>query len=672
MRFPTNIFKARRGPGKTPAELQSGYNEAFYTANKAAFELYANHRPKKVVKSMKSTSSLIDKLNEMRAYELRQSNLYRMAAQMVTGLYRNAAEEEFHDHAEEEQEHADLAMERIMGLGGDIESYVLSVPVFHNLKELLHGIEKFEEDGIKEWTEVLNMLDENDSFRHVVESILETETEHYNDIKRYLREDFTMKKSLGDFGSIVPLNWNAPEFEQSPVETRQSNAHVQAREAFRAGTPVTIISGAFNGLPSALKPNIETPPGPPLIMAKSCNKDKDLGDKVFDEDTEDLDKNAFVKALLRARKQGSSRRDVVGRKRDDRTGRFSHDERAGKESSGSDDAEQLMRLMRKKEQQMAKKAKIWQKQKGIDKWAFRSKSAVKEEKKDKALRKKKIKKALGVNPLQGQAKQDPNNLYLNSNINNMEPPLGYTPNGAPIFDDPYHQSHSAFGPEDHQVAANMHDQMFNQLSSQGQTVASLGAQQKANIHRMLSDNAMSPSERAYNKIYGQQGMSDGQVSNQIPPSADFNKPTVQYAPQDGSRIGPVPGMTNTLTGQGTGLQTQQDAFAGTQNVPQEDADAYANSGADYAQQPGQDDVGPVVGPEQPSAFGDLPDVENSPNQNEMVEPEQPEQPEMQEQPELPPQEEEQPTEEQPEEDEEDPDKKFEKSMINYLKYIRGV
>jgi hypothetical protein len=267
----------------------------------------------------------------------------------------------------------------------------------------------------------------------------------------------------------------------------------------------------------------------------------------------------------------------------------------------------------------------------------------------------------------GQSQQDPNNLYLNSNINHMEPPLGYTPNGSPIYDDPYHQSHAAFGPEDHQVAANMHDQMFNQLQSQGQTVAALGAQQKANIHRMLSDNSKSPSERAYDKIYGQQGMSDGQISNQIPPSADFNKPRTQYAPQDGSRSGPIPGMTNTLTGQGTGLQTQQDAFAGTQSVPQESADAYQAAGADYAQQPGQDDLQTQeapdqIGPEQPSGFGDLPDVSSSPDENEMVEPEAPEQ-------QLPEQDQ---TQEQPDEEEEDPEKKFEKSMINYLRYLKKL
>src|SRR5574343_1856015 len=49
--------------------------------DRAAFDLYTNHieRPK-VAKSMKSNIALIKKLNDMRAYELRQANLYRIAA----------------------------------------------------------------------------------------------------------------------------------------------------------------------------------------------------------------------------------------------------------------------------------------------------------------------------------------------------------------------------------------------------------------------------------------------------------------------------------------------------------------------------------------------------------------------------------------------------------------
>jgi hypothetical protein len=113
-----------------------------------------------------------------------------------------------------------------------------------------------------------------------------------------------------------------------------------------------------------------------------------------------------------------------------------------------------------------------------------------------------------------QAKNDPNNLYLNSNINNMEQPMGHTPNGAPVYDDPYNQQHAAFGPEDHQYASQLHGQAYNTLQAQGKTIDAMGAQQKANIHNMLAQNAQSPSERAYNSIFGQQQQSDAQMSNQ--------------------------------------------------------------------------------------------------------------------------------------------------------------
>ena len=203
---------------------------------------------------MSSNQQIIDKLNKIRATEQRMALIYRRAAQMVTGPYRNSLIEEFEDHAEEEDEHASRVMKRIMAMGGTLHEDVAVIPPWKNLDELLEGLEDLEKEGIESWQELHRMLPENDAFRHYIEEALSTEQEHYDDVKQWRRKDYA-EKSMTDYYQRKPLNWDyiVPEYSEYKVK-KSLNCYVDSHS--RAGTPPT-RRGSFNGAPSGLLPNTQ-------------------------------------------------------------------------------------------------------------------------------------------------------------------------------------------------------------------------------------------------------------------------------------------------------------------------------------------------------------------------------------------------------------------------------
>jgi hypothetical protein len=172
----------------------------------------------------------------------------------------------------------------------------------------------------------------------------------------------------------------------------------------------------------------------------------------------------------------------------------------------------------------------------------------------------------------------------------MDQPLGQTPDGMPIYDDPHHPNHSNFSPEHHQAASDLHGQMAQQALMQGKTPTALDHQLKQKIHGDMANDAQTPSARAAQK-FGQAPMQGGApgMPGQPPmgnqpgqdPMGDFmnlmgnkqpgnqnsfpdqNKPTMGQ-PQGG----PKPGLLNTQTGGPMGPQTNAQGMGGAVQQPQ--------------------------------------------------------------------------------------------------------
>lgn len=124
---------------------------------------------------------------------------------MARGLNKDAVAQEFLEHANDEQEHADRIADRITQLGGapDLNPEGLATRSHSEYKEGDSLVDMIREDlvaervAIESYTEIIRYFADNDpTSRRLMESILEKEEEHANDMQdliEQLEPDLTAK-----------------------------------------------------------------------------------------------------------------------------------------------------------------------------------------------------------------------------------------------------------------------------------------------------------------------------------------------------------------------------------------------------------------------------------------------------------------------------------------------
>jgi bacterioferritin len=130
-------------------------------------------------------------LNEVLATEIVCTLRYRFHYFMATGIHSSAVAEEFLEHANEEQEHADMVARRIKQLGGKPEMNP-AVIVQNSHSEYVEGrslADMIREDliaeriAIESYREIANFFGEKDpTSRVMVEEILAKEEEHADEL----------------------------------------------------------------------------------------------------------------------------------------------------------------------------------------------------------------------------------------------------------------------------------------------------------------------------------------------------------------------------------------------------------------------------------------------------------------------------------------------------------
>lgn len=130
-------------------------------------------------------------LNEALATEIVCTLRYRFHYFMATGIHSAAVAEEFLEHANEEQEHADRIAERIKQLGGKPEMNPAIVAKMSH-SDFVEGttlVEMLKEDLIAEriaietYREIINYFGEKDpTSRRMMEDILSVEEEHADEL----------------------------------------------------------------------------------------------------------------------------------------------------------------------------------------------------------------------------------------------------------------------------------------------------------------------------------------------------------------------------------------------------------------------------------------------------------------------------------------------------------
>ena len=114
---------------------------------------------------------------------------------MATGIHAQAVAQEFLEHAEEEQGHADLAAERITQLGGEPDfnpegmtgrshsEYAEGKTLLDMVREDLVA----ERIAVRSYREIIRYLGNDDpTTRRMIETIMAKEEEHTDDMKKIL------------------------------------------------------------------------------------------------------------------------------------------------------------------------------------------------------------------------------------------------------------------------------------------------------------------------------------------------------------------------------------------------------------------------------------------------------------------------------------------------------
>jgi len=134
-------------------------------------------------------------LNEALATEIVCTLRYRRHYFMASGIHRQGVAEEFKQHAEEEQKHADQIAERIRQLGGapDFNPQGLLTRSHAQYAEGDSLIDMIREDliaeriAIESYTEMIRWFGDNDpTSRRLMEEILAKEEEHADDMATLL------------------------------------------------------------------------------------------------------------------------------------------------------------------------------------------------------------------------------------------------------------------------------------------------------------------------------------------------------------------------------------------------------------------------------------------------------------------------------------------------------
>ncbi len=138
---------------------------------------------------------VISVLNEALATEIVCVLRYKRHYFMATGIHANAVADEFLQHANEEQGHADSIAERITQLGGEPDLNPASLTARSHsqyvegksLTDMIREDLVAERIAIESYGEIVRFLGERDiTSRRLMESILAVEEEHADDMKNLL------------------------------------------------------------------------------------------------------------------------------------------------------------------------------------------------------------------------------------------------------------------------------------------------------------------------------------------------------------------------------------------------------------------------------------------------------------------------------------------------------
>ena len=143
-----------------------------------------------------SLEKMISLLNEIVQAEYSQWFRYYHYSLVLRGHCRDALAEEFENHAEEELGHAERIAMRVIGLGGYPSTDMIHPEPIKDTEEIVKELLRREQEGIQLYKKVLAQCGDNEGTRQVLESNIEIEQEHVDDLWRFLKHPELIKAAL--------------------------------------------------------------------------------------------------------------------------------------------------------------------------------------------------------------------------------------------------------------------------------------------------------------------------------------------------------------------------------------------------------------------------------------------------------------------------------------------
>jgi bacterioferritin len=140
---------------------------------------------------------IIELLNKAFADEWLAYYQYWIGAKVVAGANKEAVIAELKEHADEELEHADILVDRILQLGGtpilepkkwyDYSNCGYAVPNDYDVKKILAQNISGEQCAIDVYKKILEVTKDSDKITHkIAQKIMDDEIKHEEDLKKLL------------------------------------------------------------------------------------------------------------------------------------------------------------------------------------------------------------------------------------------------------------------------------------------------------------------------------------------------------------------------------------------------------------------------------------------------------------------------------------------------------
>lgn len=125
---------------------------------------------------------MVERLNKLLSSEYAAWLTYTHFGFLLRGLYRDSIKKIFDEHAEQELEHANKLTLRITTIGGTPTINRDPIPPATTTNEMLAALVKQEAEALNLYRKTLPLCGHNEGLRQNLESIIEEEQEHKDEL----------------------------------------------------------------------------------------------------------------------------------------------------------------------------------------------------------------------------------------------------------------------------------------------------------------------------------------------------------------------------------------------------------------------------------------------------------------------------------------------------------